>query len=565
VTILSITAGIAAGIAFSKLAELALANLIGGGISYNFTLSFKAISSTAVLFVILFFLIFLNGIRQVRFAKPIELVKSENFGEKPPKANWFFGVIGVVILAAAYYIAVSIENPVSALVWFFGAVIMVIVATYLVFISGSVLFCRILQKNKNYYYKKNHFVSVSTMVYRMKRNGAGLASICILLTMVLVMISATACLFFGKEDSIRTRYPRDITVSVTFNGAGDANEGNINKLRAVIERNVRKHRAEINKVWDYREAQISGMIEENGRMEVDPMTVDSVDYNKLLTVRFIPLEDYNRMTNQNIEIHKNQALAFALRLEKIPEHIVIRHLKIDIVEQIAPIDVDGTAAAVLFSSLYLVVPDFDDIAKSFDGLKGYKDYPLLETNWYYGFDTDLDSDGQVNLRNSIANELKQLKNDQKAGIRYCFSESLEAEREEFYGLYGGFFFLGIMLSIVFLVAAVLIIYYKQISEGYEDQSRFEIMQKVGMTKKDIRQSINSQMLTVFFLPIAFAVLHLCFAFPIIRKLLMLFSVLNLKLLLVTNGISILIFALFYTVVYRITSNAYYSIVSGAKE
>lgn len=284
-----------------------------------------------------------------------------------------------------------------------------------------------------------------------------------------------------------------------------------------------------------------------------------------LFVYIIPLEDFNRMTNQNIKIEKNQALAFALRLDNVPEHIEIRHLKIDIAEQINPIDLDGTAASTVFPSLYLVVPDFDDITKSFEGAKGYNDNPLLETAWYYGFDTNLDSDEQINLRNSIANELRQLKNDEKAGMKYSYCESLVAEREEFYGIYGGFFFLGIMLSIVFLVAAVLIIYYKQISEGYEDQSRFEIMQKVGMTKKDIRQSINSQMLTVFFLPIVFAVLHLCFAFPIIRKLLMLFSVLNLKLLLITNGISILIFALFYTVVYRITSNAYYSIVSGAKE
>ena len=215
------------GFAFSKLAELGLVNMLQADVDFTLSVSFDAIGMTLIVFAVIFLLLFLNSLRQIKFASAVSLLKSENVGEKPPKGNWFFGILGVLILAAAYVLVISIDNPISALVFFFLAVIMVIVGTYLIMISGSVLFCRILQKRKGYYYKPNHFVSISSMVYRMKRNGAGLASICILATMVLVMISSTATLFFGTEDSINSRYPRDINMDYRFAEASDMNDENI--------------------------------------------------------------------------------------------------------------------------------------------------------------------------------------------------------------------------------------------------------------------------------------------------------------------------------------------------
>ena len=216
VYVISLFSGFVGGIALSKMAELGLVRMIGGKITYDFTVSREVIVDTLMIFGIIFVLLLLKGLVSLWRLNAVALLHSENVGEKPPRANYLLGIGGFILLAAAYYIAVSIESPLLALAWFFIAVIMVIIATYLLSISGSVVLCRILQKNKKYYYKKNHFISVSSMAYRMKRNGAGLASICILSTMVLVMMLGAASLYFGVEDSLKARYPKDISVMVSF-------------------------------------------------------------------------------------------------------------------------------------------------------------------------------------------------------------------------------------------------------------------------------------------------------------------------------------------------------------
>jgi putative ABC transport system permease protein len=564
VALVALAFGLGVGIALSKMAELALVNLVEGDITFDFTIPKQSVLLSLVIYGALFLLIFLNAVRQVRFSKPIELMRSENFGEKPPKANWLFGLAGFALLGAAYYIAVSIENPIAALSWFFIAVLMVIAATYLIFIAGSVLLCRILQKNKGYYYNKKHFVSVSSMVYRMKRNGAGLASICILLTMVLVMISSTTCLYYGKEDSLKTRYPRDISVTVNFTQLTPENDGKIAALRETVDRLAGTYNADMLRHVDYREAEISGSLEEGGYLEVDVRLVDAVDFGKLVTVHFVPLEDYTRMYGKTLALGEGEAAAFGLKKVEIPESITIAGKSIRIVETLDALDVDGLNTAEMLTHIFLIVPDLDRALEGLLDLVDYNGNRMLQFGWHYAFDTDIEPAAQIRLVQEVYAAGRAEKDKDPSAIRSYYSASREADRQDFYSMYGGLFFLGLMLSIVFLVAAVLMIYYKQISEGYEDQSRFDIMQKVGMTKPDIRKSINSQMLTVFFLPIVFAVLHLAFAFPMIRKLLLLFNLNNVPLLIFTTAISILVFSAFYAVVYRITSNAYFSIVSDAK-
>lgn len=255
-------AGSVSGIALSKLAELGLVNIIHGQVNYSVSVSFGALAQTFLMFAGIFLLIFLNTLRQIHASSPMALLRSENSGEKPPKANWIPGISGVLLLAAAYYLAVTIKDPVTAFVMFFAAVLMVIAGTYLLFIAGSVVFCRALQKNKNYYYKPNHFVSVSSMVYRMRRNGAGLASICILGTMVLVMISSTACLYIGAEDSLRTRYPREITADICLNDTAHMRSENIDHLRAVITETAKKNGTGQINVMDYRTASCVGILKE---------------------------------------------------------------------------------------------------------------------------------------------------------------------------------------------------------------------------------------------------------------------------------------------------------------
>lgn len=551
----SLVFGLILGAALSKLAELGLAYFVESDAGYDFTVYPTAMGYTVLLFICIFLLLFFKSVGQVSLSNPVELLHSESVGEKPPKANWVFGVLGIVILAAAYYISVTIEQPVAALGWFFIAVLMVIAATYLLFIAGSVLLCRILQKNKRYYYKPNHFVSVSSMAYRMKRNGAGLASVCILITMVLVMIASTSCLYFGKNDVLRSQYPHDFNVTVDFDTLDEVTQENVDKTKAAIDAFMDKNGG-ISFGICGKSDRVTGELRDG----VFYMGDDVYDPEYSTFLYLIDLADYNRNTGSSYRLNDGEALVFAS--SRTYDHDTIRiegGREYKVVKSDGTIDFIRDTDMLGFSAVYIVVPDFyssaEDLLQATE--KQGVSQPWLQ--WRYQFDSPADYLTQLEIEEGIWDVIAQAHSG-----GYGLS-SLAGARDDFYGSFGGLFFLGIMLSIVFIIAAVLIIYYKQVSEGYEDQSRFEIMQKVGMTKKDIRKSINSQMLTVFFLPLLFAIVHLGFAFPMINKLLLLFGLDNLGLLLLTAAISALVFALFYIIVYRVTSNAYYSIVSGAKE
>ena len=559
--LISLAGGLFLGIALSKLAELGLVNIMGGDTDLDLRISVKALEFTVMFFCGIFLLIYLNSLIKIRRSSASELVKSENFGEKPPRANWLFGLAGIVILAAAYYIAVSIKTPLTALSLFFIAVIMVIVATYLIFIAGSVWICRLLQKNKRYYYKKNHFVSVSSMVYRMKRNGAGLASICILATMVLVMISSTTCLYFGAEDALRDRYPRDISISASYSGLDSMTDENISALRGEISAAVGG--AETENILDYRCASLVGSLE-NGILDLSEASIYSTamtTYDYVAEVYIVPLADYNAIAGTNESLGSDEAMIYAYRMDYTDKTFAADELVSFRVKKVLdsfPI-ADGSAMASIAPTVFVIVPDFaDTVAKLGGAVSSSGDEPA-SLSWNYAFDTPVSDEEEIAMCERIGERLSEC--SQTGGYLYYSRESLAANRADFYGMFGGLFFLGIMLSIAFICAAVLIIYYKQISEGYEDRRRFEIMQNVGMTKKEIRSSINSQLLTVFFLPLIFAGLHLGFAFPFIHKLLMLFNLSNLPLLIGTTAISFGVFALLYAVVFRVTSNAYYNIVS----
>lgn len=495
--VISLVLGIGFGILFSKLAELAMARLTHAQIIYSMHISPDSILFTLTVFGCIFILLFFNTLRQVHFSNAITLVKSESVGEKPPKGNILLGLLGMICLAAAYYLAVTVADPVSALGMFFIAVILVIVGTYLIMIASSVLFCRLLQKNKRYYYKANHFVSISSMAYRMKRNGAGLASICILATMVLVMLSTTVSLYFGMDDVLSNRYPYQFNTTVSY---------------------------------------------------------DSFDM----------MSDEN--TASILKLASDEALLFSTRDSAYNESTIsFEHgMTYTIKKQIDKFRPDGNSMANISTIFVLIVPDIHAAVDAIAALPGNE--KSVYFYWHYNFDTNLNRDDQILLANDLSSTISDFFTQsykQNTGIMRCQFESRAANYEEFLADFGSLFYLAIVLSIVFLIAAVLIIYYKQISEGYEDQARFDIMQKVGMTKREIKKSINSQLLTVFFLPLVGAGIHLIFAFPMIRKILLLFNLTNLHLYTIVTLISFGAFALFYTIVYRITSNAYYHIVSGA--
>ena len=565
--LLSLLGGVFIGVLLSKLAEMAMLKVLGGTADYALHISLPAIEYMLLYFGGIFLLIFLNSVVRIRRLSASELVRSENYGEKPAKANPILGGLGVLVLGVAYYLAVSIEQPLQALTVFFIAVLMVIAATYLIFIAGSVVMCRLLQKNKRYYYKPEHFVSVSSMAYRMKRNGAGLASICILATMVLVMISSTSCLYFGGEESLHARYPRDIvTRSVILIGDEYADaETEIEALRSSISAAIAGR--PVSNVMDYRSFSLDAVVEQGHVMTNDSALSEFglVSASKVASFLFIPLSDYNRAAGAHEILGDGEVLVHASRTS-----IDFDTLDIDGTVQLTvkreldemPL-ISGSSAASVLPTITVIVPGLDELAlKLADAENPFGGPAFNYTSWNYCFDTPLKDDDYASLYLDVVSALRD-KNieDEHMGFYSYSVESLEYNRSDFAGTFGGLFFLGVILSLVFGCAAVLIIYYKQLSEGYEDAGRFEIMQKVGMTKQEIRRSINSQLLTVFFLPLLFAGLHLCFAFPFIRKILYMFSFYNTSFLIWTTVISFLVFALLYALVYKKTSNTYYKIVS----
>ncbi|MBP3568243.1 MAG: ABC transporter permease [Lachnospiraceae bacterium] len=563
IALLSILSGLCLGVALSKLAEAGLLNILKLGVDYRLTIDKGSIVKTVGVYAVIYICLLGYSVLRVNCLNPLQLLQSSRVGEKPPKANWLVALLGVILLGVAYYLAVSIEAPLTALIWFFIAVIMVIIATYLLFGAGSVALCKLLKKNKSYYYKANHFVSVSSMVYRMKRNGAGLASICILSTMVLVMVSATTSLYIGAEDSLQKRYPYSMQMRIGFDDLESFTEENLIVLREICDTVPTKHSER-----ELTSVSTSGMLQ-NGNLITDSrllVTFDVSSYDTICEVIFYSLEDYNHLEEKSEGLEPGECLVYCDGIKWSGEQFTV--------DGGSPLEVkkvldefsltDSAAMASIVPCVYIVTENLMEYVEPMLSLVNSSGNPMFYLYWQYAFQTELSTDENADQFQYLMGQLREF--SRKSDMFGTYSiECQDVLRSTFFEMYGGLFFLGIMLSIVFLFAAVLIIYYKQISEGYEDQSRFEIMQKVGMTKQEIKRSVNSQILTVFFLPLVFAGLHLSFAFPIVFRLLQLFFLSDVWLMIAVTLGCFLVFGLFYGVVYKLTAGAYYRLVSGAEK
>lgn len=569
----SIVAGLVLGILFSKLAEMAAMKMLGGDIGFDIHVAVAPVLYTVVLFVLIFLLIMMRMLYAILRLRPVELLRSESIGERPPKTNWVLALIGLAVMAVAYYLAVSIEDPMTAMMTFLIAVIMVIVATYLLFIAGSVALCRALQKNKKYYYKTNHFVSLSSMVYRMKRNGAGLASICILSTMMLVTISSTVCLYAQNGNAIAARYPHDISVQISAGGGTMFDSGDMNLYISAVDEVLAEYGQIPQNAEQYRSYTVSAM-QSGEEILLDVYGLEASgdwDYGKAVSVNMIPLEDYNRLTGANRELTEGEVLYYPYNMNYDGDTLSMEHFGTWKAERLksSPVNL-GEATVDLLGTLFVVVRDTSVIDKAYQyeieltekNNEGY--VPLMSQ--YYDFDLGCDEDMQIEIYNDLYDRIAQISTESQEQASIMV-ESRAQGRGDIIALYGGLFFLGMLLGAVFLFGTVLIIYYKQISEGYEDQGRFGILMKVGMTRREVKKSINSQVLTVFFLPLLVAGLHLGFAFPLISKILGLMATGGTVKFLINVTIGCyLIFAFFYVVVYMVTSRNYYTIVnSGDKK
>ena len=561
----SIAIGLLLGIALEKLAEAGMVRLIAEEVSYELRIDGIALLKTIAIFTAIYLLIMLWTMVKVWHTDPVHLLQSASEGEKTPKANWFLGLAGIVLLIWAYYMAATIQQPMEAILTFFRAVLMVIIATYLLFIAGSVLLCRLLQRNKRYYYKPNHFISVATMVYRMKRNGAGLASICILLTVVLVMLSSTLSLCIGAEDAILTTYPHDVLIETHIPSREQMTEENYAARRALL----RELAPEQVNVQEYVRGSVSGMFTEDGII-IDAGALEDLSMvvmENIGMVYIVSQQDFEQLTGRTYTLAADECLLLTSRMDYAAPTFTLQGGAPLRVQAVMPDEWQlGADALNMFPALTLVTPDFAGVTAhlAIDD-NNYASGMEMLLAWCYAFDVPGGAESQLALYDPLMNHVRDLSFLRRHG-GYSFSLSIrEMKRVGFYGMYGGLFFIGIMLSIVFIAAAVLIIYYKQVSEGYEDQKRFAIMQKVGMTKREIRRSINSQVLTVFFAPLLLAGLHLTFAFPLMWKLLMMLNFSNMPLMIVVTACSFAVFGVMYAVVYKVTSNAYFAIVSGTQK
>ena len=550
VALVGLAVGLALGTLLYKLAELGLVNMIRGQVDDSIVVEPESLEFTLVIFAVIFALIMIRSLIQVRHTRPLELLRSESAGEKPPRANYLLGLLGLGLLGGAYYMAVTISNALSAFTWFFVAVLMVIAGTYLVMISGSVVLCRLLQKWKGYYYKKQHFVSVSSMAYRMKRNGAGLASICILATMVLVMISSTGSLYIGAEDAIAVRYPYDSTVKLYFGRLDELDDRNVEKIQRTMERTLEAQKVTPTAEKIFRYVSVSGALLED-RLVTDFTEVNAVmNYNQVYSLYLLSQADYNQMYGTDIALQPGQAMVRVYNGSWNGSHIQVGALELDVVGQLpCGLEMEDTT---LVPSLVLVVSDLQQASVPEE----------CNMIFFCGYDFGLPEEETLEAHRALEAAVKALASEQKI---HCRVECPIVERQDFYITFGGLFFIGMILSAMFIAAAALIIYYKQVSEGYEDQSRFAIMRKVGMTQRDIKKSVNSQILTVFFIPLLLAGVHLAFAFPLVWQLLTMFSLTNKRLVIFTNIGAFLIFCVFYVVIYRFTAHAYYRIVSGQEK
>ncbi|WP_163193489.1 ABC transporter permease [Clostridium thermarum] len=545
VAIISMLLGLFWGVVTSKVMFMVLLKILKFEVAMGFAISTQSMIKTVILFGGIFAVILLNNLRQIHLSKPVELLKGGQVGEKEPKTKWLLTLIGIGSLGAGYYIAITVEAPLAALNFFFIAVILVIVGTYALFTAGSIALLKMLRKNKRYYYKTNHFINVSGMIYRMKQNAAGLANICILSTMVLVMVSTTVSLYIGMDDVLRTRYPRDISIAVS-----DVSKEKAEILDTVIKEKAAGSKVDMKNVVKYRLMGLPAI--QNGNTFTD-IPKNAMVLNNLSFLEFIPISEYNALENKSVSLEENEVLLFTYRGEVVGDSLNILGNYFTIKERIDNLIVDGMASAIVANSYFVVVRDERVIDKIY-ALSNQYEGKKIELSYFYGFDTDSSVETEIALTNTISSELKKLSIDGRA-------EGLEESRESFFSIYGGLFFLGIFLGAIFIMATVLIIYYKQISEGYDDKQRFEIMQKVGMSKAEIKKSIGSQVLMVFFLPLVTAIIHIAFAFKVIVKLLAVLNLTNVTLFILCTIGTILVFAIFYAVVYYLTSRVYYRIVS----
>lgn len=488
-------------------------------------------------FAAVYFILLLGDLWRLRSVNPLDLWKATNKREKEPRGSWIFGIVGVIALGSGYAIAVRMKASMDAVTSFMLAVILVVIGTYLVFIAFSIIFLKMLRKNKNFYYRRNHFISVSGMIYRMKQNGASLASICLLLTTALVAIVTTGTLRLSQEATVRLYNPYDVVMTKkTPISHAD---------KMTIQSKAKDNHVTVGKYVNMTMTEpIYGNF--SGSAYSVSKTVDMSTENQLFAV---PVADYNRIQKQNVHLAKDEILMCSSKGGYDKNRLTIKG-KTYKVRHIDSFDFYFDYQRTIFKPIFVFAKD----RKVCEQISG---------KWLYAMGYDI-SGKKSDLKRYAAGLGDKFTAVVKKNSQEPYMDSFTdrpSVSDLFNQLFGGLLFIGIFVSIVMLIATVVVMYYKQVSEGYADRDRFKTMQQVGLSREETKSAINSQVLTVFMLPIIGAAVNVGFAIPAIQKMLVLLSMYD-KLLLVKFGIvSLAVTFLGYVAVYKLTTNVYENIVN----
>ena len=552
----SLAGGIAAGIIGSKLALLLLLKLLHIPSVLGFYISVKGIFTCLFMFGIIFLMILFLNLAKIHLSRPVELLRGNNTGEKEPAAKWLMALIGFICLGAGYYLAVTTESPIKAITIFLLAVILVMAGTYLLFTAGSIVILKFLRRRKSFYYRTGNFISISGMLYRMKQNAIGLASICILSTGVLLMISMTVSIYFGMNDIMLNRYPYDVDMSVT-----SISEEECQTAIEAFEKAIADNKVPVEKSVE--EIYLDIVCSKNGDQILIKPTNTIRNSDSVLVLSLLDQAEYERLTG--ISANLNDGEIFAWYPSAVQKDSVTVDEKEFTVKKWMDKNPLTCGEDAVSDNAVLVVTDED--FKKFDEMrtemyKGVSSAPAGEDlTLHLGLDITGSETEKIEFGTPVMETVKDLK--KSGGLSenaWIISGIRQQEYESYYADNGSLLFIGIFLGSLFLMGTAMIIYYKQISEGYEDQKRFEIMQKVGLSRREVRSSVRRQILMVFFLPLLMAMLHITMAFPMIRRLLLLFGMTNTKLFIGCTAGTVLIFAVVYGLIYLMTARSYYHIV-----
>lgn len=537
--------GLIVGIVFNKLLTMFLYKLTGLSEKIPFYVSGWGCLQTAELFGVIYILILLYDFMQVKLANPIALLHGSNAGEREPKAKWLSALSGIACIAAGYYLAITTKDIINAVNMFFIAVVLVIGGTYELFMTVSIVFLKLLKKNKRYYYKTSHFISVSGMLYRMKRNAVGLASICVLSTMVLVMVSTTVCLYAGVEDSLNNELKKEILLCIYADSVPDAAVRNnvIEQLEALAKRQNRM----LTDVSEYTEV-VYTIHNKGNVVEIYDNDDPAYNYTEMSLLYAMTKDDYEKYTGQELGDIARGSVVVAASNGFEWDTIDIFGQEYQVAGQTDYPDIGLDLMDYLSGTvvLYAIVADDGEL----DRIRG-------EVLCQYFVEMEID--GTRAEKSAYVSEMwKEISNwiDDNA---YTILSRTE-QRDSYMEMNGGFLFLGLFLGSLFLMITMLIIYYKQISEGYEDRERFAIMIKVGIDRSKVRAAINSQVRTVFFMPITVAVIHLIAAFPMLTRIMIIFELSNTALFIRCLIGTVTIFGVIYFIVFKLTSVGYYKLV-----